>query len=107
MKREVYVKPPKDLDIPEHYVLKVIRPSYVIPESGLYWFMTYLPHHMATLRMTSGREDRCVLFKRNGETVNALILLQVDDTRAVANEYLLKQEGDASKDFICKPLESI
>lgn len=36
LKRSVFIRPPKEMELPEGFVLEVIKPLYGIPESGLY-----------------------------------------------------------------------
>lgn len=38
--RRVFIKAPNEMDLPERYVLEVIKPLYGIPESGLHWYLT-------------------------------------------------------------------
>ena len=41
MYKDLYIKPPTELNIAHNMVLKVIKPLYGIPEVGNYWFNTY------------------------------------------------------------------
>lgn len=42
IKRDVYIQPLRELYLGAGYVLKVVLPLCVIPESGLHWYFTYL-----------------------------------------------------------------
>lgn len=42
LEREVCIYPPPELGLPDETVLKVMKPLYGIPESGLRWYLTYL-----------------------------------------------------------------
>jgi hypothetical protein len=41
-----------------------VRLLYGIPESGLYWFLTYTDLHVQELHMTQSRADRCLFICR-------------------------------------------
>lgn len=45
-------------------VLKVVRPLYGIPESGLHWYLTYIDRHTERLGIIRATIDTCILFKR-------------------------------------------
>lgn len=48
LEMEVFIRPPKELNLPQRQVLKVLKPLYEIPESGIHWYLTYLKHHLKT-----------------------------------------------------------
>lgn len=80
LEREVLIHPPTELEFPPGTVLKVVKPMYGIPESGLHWYLAYLEHHLGRLGMERSSVDPCVLLKRrNGRLIGAIIL-QVDDS---------------------------
>lgn len=60
-------------------VLKVVRPLYGIPESGLNWYLTYLYHHVGWIPMNRTKMDPLLLVRKTGEVVEGIIYLQVDD----------------------------
>lgn len=91
------------MGFPDGYVLKLIKPLYGIPESGLHWYLTYLTNHLDVLNMKRSTSDLCLLFKRNGDKLDGLIFFQVDDSLGVGSESFLGKEENASKDFRCKP----
>ena len=47
--RDLYIKPPIELEFAHNMVLKVIKPLYRIPEAGNYWFNIYHIHHIKEL----------------------------------------------------------
>ena len=103
LEREVYIRAPRELGLPEGYILKVVKPLYGIPESGLHWYLTYLAHHLDTLHMTRARCDPCVLIRRSNDRLDGLILLQVDDSLGIGTPKFWEDEEIGSKSFRCKP----
>lgn len=81
--------------LPEGYVLKVVKPLYGIPESGLHWYLTYLNHHLRTLGMKRSRVDLCVLYRRTGSKLEGVIVRQVDDSLGIGTTTFLDEEGHA------------
>lgn len=51
LERNVSVCAPEELYLPEDTVLHVVEPLYIIPKSGLHWYLTYLDHHKQRLGM--------------------------------------------------------
>lgn len=41
LEREVYIRAPKEPFFPQGQVLRVVKPLYGIPESGINWYLTY------------------------------------------------------------------
>ena len=91
LERKVYIKPPKEMMLSDDQVLRVIKPLYGIPESGLHWSLTYLEHHVESLGMKRTLIDPCVLVKRNKNGLDVLMFLQVDDSLGVGSTKLLDQ----------------
>lgn len=84
-------------------VLKVVKPLYGIPESGLHWYLTYLDHHLTRLGMQRSMVDPCVLLKRDKDGLVGTIILQVDDSFGVGTETFLHDEATAVTQFKHKP----
>ena len=102
LERDVFIKAPSELDLPPGHVLRVVKPLYGIPESGLHWYLTYLAHHLDTLGMTRSRVDPCLLIKQGNNGLDGFILLQVDDSLGFGTEQFLDEEERASLTFKCK-----
>ena len=102
LERVVYIKAPLELGLPKNYVLRVEKPLYGIPESGLHWYLTYLTHHLEVLHMTRSRVDPCVLYRTKNDKLEGMILLQVDDSLGMGNDEFLLEEERASNKFRCK-----
>lgn len=99
----MYIQAPKELNLPTDTVLRVVKPLYGVPESGLHWHLTYVGHHTGTLRMSRARADPCVLLKhRDGELVG-LVILQVDDSFGFGDQQFLAAEESTGDEFISKP----
>lgn len=103
LERSVYIRAPSQHGLPPGYILKVVKPLYGIPESGLHWYLTYLTNHLETLKKESARADPCVFIKRDGDQLVGLILLQVDESLGFGREKFLNQEEIASSKIRCKP----
>lgn len=43
--RVIFVEPPASLGMYQDKILRVIKPLYGLPESGLHWFETYHNHN--------------------------------------------------------------
>jgi hypothetical protein len=41
LNRDFFVRPPKELELKEGSILKVVKPLYGVPEAGNHWFNTY------------------------------------------------------------------
>ena len=93
---------PSELGLPSGYALKVLKPLYGIPESGLHWYLTYLSHHLDTLDMIRTTVDPCVLVRKVNGTLDGLIILQVEDSLGIGSKEILKDEELGSKQFLCK-----
>lgn len=61
LEREVYITARKELEFEDDVVLRVMKPLNSIPGSGLYWYLTYLGHHLDRLGTHLTRVDPCVL----------------------------------------------
>lgn len=82
---------------PQNIVLRVRKPLYGIPESGIHWYLTYLEHHLGELGMTTTRSYRCVHNKRTEEGIQAIVALQVEEALGLGSESFLAEEKQASK----------
>lgn len=87
LERGMYRTAPTEMNLPQDAVLKVLKPLYVIPESGLHWYLTYLEYHVEKLEMVCATVDPCMLTNKHeeGRSVTARIL-QVDDCLAFGDE---------------------
>lgn len=47
----VYMQPLKEMPVPAGKILKVVKPLYVMPESPMHWYKTYLAYHRIQLGM--------------------------------------------------------
>lgn len=93
-------------------VLKVVRPLYGIPESGMNWDLTYIDHHLGHLGMERPTVDSCLLYKRSDTRLQGLIILQVDDSLGIGSDkFLREQEAEFKKSelkkFISKPTATL
>ena len=55
VERRIFVRPPAEMDLGRQCLLRIERPLYGLPESGLHCFRTYHDHHTKVLGMTSLR----------------------------------------------------
>lgn len=103
LERDVYLKPPPEMNLPPGSVLKVMKPLYGIPESGLHWYLTYLHYHLERIGMTRSTVYPCVPYKYEDEGLVGIIVLQFDDSFGVGREDFLAMEAEAANDFKTKP----
>ena len=67
LNREFYVRPPRELQISDDSVLKVVKPLYGIPEARNHWFKTYHSHHVEQLQMSQSTYDPCLLYSNDSD----------------------------------------
>lgn len=111
IRRAIFIRPPLILNIPPGYLLRVDRPLYGLPESGMHWFVTYHGHHRRSLHMAAAIHDPCLLYTRpclSGDrqpssAPRGITCLQTDDTLHIGNEAFLAKEEKLSREFKCKP----
>ena len=80
LRRPVYMRAPKEMGLPPGKVLQVLKPLYGMPESPMHWYTTYAGHHKEKMGMEQLPIDACLMYKRNNDTLEGLLGLQVDDT---------------------------
>lgn len=85
LEREMSLRPPAEMNFAPDSVLKVIRPSYGIQESGIYWYLTYGGHHINNISMVPSRADHCLLFERRCRTLSAFLIVHGDDSTIVGS----------------------
>lgn len=107
IERTVHLRPPMEMGLSEGVVLKVVKPLYGIPESGLHWYLTYLEHHMTKLGMRRSRTDPCLLLGTDADGLRGMIILQVDDSLGLGTDTFMEEEERASTEFRCKPRKQI
>lgn len=101
----VYIEAPKEMGLSEGEVLRVVRPLYGIPESGLHWYLTYLEYHSDKLGMHRATIDPCVMIKRDKGKLKGLVMLQVDDSLRLGSEEFITEEQLAAREFKSKERE--
>lgn len=108
LERDVYLKPPPEMNLSEDKVLIAVKPLYGVPESGLHWFLTYKDHHVKKLGMQQCTIDKCLLYKRSADYQNSrgvpdITILQVDDSFGIGSNDFLEIEDIESREFATKP----
>ena len=101
--RRVYPNPPPEMGLADDEVLFVLKPLYRIPESGLHWFITYQAHYKERLGMRAVRAHPCLLYRRDGDKLEGVTVLQVGDSYGHGTDNVLDEEEQGSKSFQCKP----
>jgi len=106
--REIFVRPPKELKLPDELFLKVLRPLYGVPEAGTHWFRTYHGHHINRLEMKQSSHDPCLLFTQNTD-IRGIVGLQTDDTLIVSDQVFAEKESRELKKagYLSKPKEQL
>lgn len=105
--RQVYLRPPEEMNLSEDAILLAVKPLYGIPESGLYWFITYRDHHVKKLNMKQCKADNCLLYNHEKDSSEKIFpnitILQVDDSFGCGSQTFLQDEERQSTDFKTKP----
>jgi hypothetical protein len=111
LNREFYVRPPRELQIGDDSVLKVVKPLYGIPEAGNHWFKTYHSHHVEQLQMSQSTYDPCLLYSNDSDRHRpfGIVGLQTDDTLFLADEaFVAREQSELSKaEFMAKEREKL
>ena len=95
MYKDLYIKPPTELNIVYNMVLKVIKPLYRIPKIGNHWFNIYYTHHIKELQISQLTYDLCLLYTNTNMSAMAgfgVIRLQTDDTLFLRDNMFAKAE---------------
>lgn len=81
---EIYIRPknedPKYFQIPEGYLLPLLKPLYGICDAGDYWGVTFRRHIMQDLEMVPLAGDPALYIKEGEEDVEGLFGSYVHDT---------------------------
>lgn len=65
LERNVYIGPPSEAQLPPGKVLKVVKPLYGIPESGLHWYLTDIDHLGNNLGICRSHADSYALYRHD------------------------------------------
>lgn len=80
LNRNIYARPPKEMNLPDNFLPKINGPLYVIPESETHWYRTYIKHHTENLKMRQSTYDLCLHQTSQQHNAFELLGLQMDDT---------------------------
>jgi len=108
--RDFYIRPPRELNLPQGVIWKILRPLYGIPEAGTHWFRTYHNHHIEKLNLQQASYDPCLLFTTKSDSEpQAIVGLQTDDTLFAGNiSFKEKEQEQLEKaQFLAKPLQKL
>jgi hypothetical protein len=103
--RNVFIKPPAELSLPNSKLLRVVQPLYGIAEAGTHWFNTYHKHHIDKLNMVNSTFDPCLLIEAS-TPAKGVIGMQTDDTLILATAELASIE-QAELCFPSKPRQEL
>ena len=100
LRREIFMKPPKEFELGKGKLLRVKRPLYGMPESPMHWFKTYSDHFQARLKMNPIPIDPCLLHaKDDSYNLRGILGCQVDDTLFGGNKEFLCSESIQALEF--------
>ena len=106
IQRDIFVRPPVEMDLPAGKLLRVDRALYGIAEAGMHWFETYHSHHTDVLGMIPAAYDPCLLHTPQAMKPKSgprgITCIQTDDTINVGNGAFLTLEKQASRRFQSK-----
>ncbi len=104
LERSVYLRPPTEMEVDDDCILRARKPLYVIPESGLHWFVTYQKHHVEKRDMRESPADNCFLYSHNvGLAGPNVTVLQFDDSFGFGSQDFFEREETHASNFKCKP----
>lgn len=108
VERPIFLRPPAEMNLKDHRVLKFMRPIYGIPDSGLHLYLTYFRNHQDRLGILRARMDPCllILHDEDGSIIGIEVLL-VCDSLALGMKQLLLDVEEAVRLFITKPRQII
>ena len=93
LRRKVYLRPPKELGLPDWLIWECVLPLYGMAESGNIWFGRYYGHHKNELYCEESTYDPCFMVS-NTECGYGIVALQTDDTLIAADKGFAKLEQD-------------
>jgi hypothetical protein len=105
--RQFYARAPKEMNLHEDSIVKVVKPLYGIPEAGNHWYNTYHRHHMEKLLMEQSTYDPCLMVTHKKGF--GIVGLQTDDTLILSDKTFAKAEESELHDakFLAKPREML
>lgn len=76
---DIYIRPPSDLSLKTHLVLRFLKPFYGLAESDDYWEHTFRNHLETSLEIKTIVFNPLFYFKRFGSTLIGLCAAYVND----------------------------
>lgn len=81
LSRDMYARLPKQLRrVFSGYLFHIVKPVYGLKEAGAYWFSKYFNAWISAVRMVATALDVCLLYRRQGNKLDGVVGIQVDDT---------------------------
>jgi hypothetical protein len=107
LSRDIFIRPPLELNLQPGTILRVIKPLYGVPEAGNHWFKTYHQHHVSKLKMEQSTYDPCLLYTLSNGL--GIVGLQTDDTLFLADQTFADAEETELQEakFLAKPREQL
>jgi hypothetical protein len=72
-------------EFPDHFILKIIKPLYSIPEAGTYWFGIYYNYYKEKLVIEISTYDPCLLITKNQKSLFGIINIQTNNILILGN----------------------
>jgi hypothetical protein len=107
LSRDIFIRPPPELNLQSGTILRVVKPLYGVPEAGNHWFKTYHQHHVRKLKMEQSTYDPCLLYTLSNGL--GIVGLQTDDTLFLADQTFADAEETELREakFLAKPREQL
>lgn len=97
--RAISMKAPKKINVKTEKVLRVLRPVYGMTEAPAHWSKMYTDYLQDALSMGSTTRGDFLILKRENETLEVLVGINIDDTIIVVTPAFEMEEKVASKEF--------
>jgi hypothetical protein len=107
LSRDIFIRPPLELNLQLGTILRVVKPLYGVPEAGNHWFKTYHQHHVRKLKMDQSTYDPCLLYTLSNGL--GIVGLQTDDTLFLADQTFADAEETELQEakLLAKPREQL
>ncbi len=99
LRRDVYIKAPKEFNLKPGHVLKLLKPLYGLTDAGDYWNYTMKLHLVQDLGMTTSTADPSLFVKYENGKLIGVIATYVDDSLICGTDKFMEMTNATLKKF--------